>query len=126
MGGYLLKEKKDNDITIVASGSEVQLALDAAKELENKSINVNVVSMPSLDIFLQQSSEYQKMVIDPDKPVLVVECAHPNSWYKILNRSDKVIGIETFGESAPGGELLEHFGFNKEKVIQAAKSLIDD
>ena len=126
MGGYLLKEKKDNDITIVASGSEVQLALDAAKELENKSINANVVSMPSLDIFLQQSSEYQKMVIDPHKPVLVVECAHPNSWYKILNRSDKVIGIETFGESAPGGELLEHFGFNKEKVIQAAKSLIDD
>ncbi len=126
MGGYLLKEKKDNDITIVASGSEVQLALDAAKELENKSINANVVSMPSLDIFLQQSSEFQKMVIDPHKPVLVVECAHPNSWYKILNRSDKVIGIETFGESAPGGELLEHFGFNKEKVIQAAKSLIDD
>ena len=125
MGGYLLKEKKDNDITIVASGSEVQLALDAAKELENKSINVNVVSMPSLDIFLQQSSEFQKMVIDPHKPVLVVECAHPNSWYKILNRSDKVLGIETFGESAPGGELLEHFGFNKEKVIQAAKSLID-
>ena len=126
MGGYLLKEKKDNDITIVASGSEVQLALDAAKELENKSINANVVSMPSLDIFLQQSSEYQKMVIDPHKPVLVVECAHPNSWYKILNRSDKVLGIETFGESAPGSELLEHFGFNKEKVIQAAKSLIDD
>ena len=126
MGGYLLKEKKDNDITIVASGSEVQLALDAAKELENKSINANVVSMPSLDIFLQQSCEFQKMVIDPHKPVLVVECAHPNSWYKILNRSDKVLGIETFGESAPGGELLEHFGFNKEKVIQAAKSLIDD
>ena len=125
MGGYLLKEKKDNDITIVASGSEVQLALDAAKELENKSINANVVSMPSLDIFLQQSCEFQKMVIDPHKPVLVVECAHPNSWYKILNRSDKVLGIETFGESAPGGELLEHFGFNKEKVIQAAKSLID-
>ena len=126
MGGYLLKEKKDNDITIVASGSEVQLALDAAKELENKSINANVVSMPCFDIFLQQSSEFQKMVIDPHKPVLVVECAHPNSWYKILNRSDKVLGIETFGESAPGGELLEHFGFNKEKVIQAAKSLIDD
>ena len=125
MGGYLLKEKKGNDITIVASGSEVQLALDAAKELENKSINVNVVSMPSLDIFLQQSSEFQKMVIDPHKPVLVVECAHPNSWYKILNRSDKVLGIEAFGESAPGSELLEHFGFNKEKVIQAAISLID-
>jgi len=65
-------------------------------------------------------------IINPNKPVLVIECAHPNSWYKILNRSDKVIGIETFGESAPGSELLEHFGFNKDNVIQKAKSLIND
>ena len=126
MGGYLLEENKNPDITIVASGSEVQLALDAANELLNESIEANVVSMPSLDIFLKQSSEFQDKVINPNKPVLVVECAHPNSWYKILNRSDKVIGIESFGESAPGGELLDHFGFNKENVIKTAKSLIND
>ena len=126
MGGYLLEENKNPDITIVASGSEVQLALDAANELINESIEANVVSMPSLDIFLKQSSEFQDKVINPNKPVLVVECAHPNSWYKILNRSDKVIGIESFGESAPGGELLDHFGFNKENVIKTAKSLIND
>ena len=126
MGGYLLEENKNPDITIVASGSEVQLALDAANELSNESIEANVVSMPSLDIFLKQSSEFQDKVINPNKPVLVVECAHPNSWYKILNRSDKVIGIESFGESAPGGELLDHFGFNKENVIKTAKSLIND
>ena len=126
MGGYLLETFEKPDITIVASGSEVQLALDAAKDLRNDSIVVNVVSMPSLDIFLKQSSEYQNQIINPNKPVLVVECSHPNSWYKILNRSDAVIGIETFGESAPGNELLEHFGFNKENVIKKAKSLIND
>ena len=126
MGGYLLETVEKPDITIVASGSEVQLALDAAKDLRNDSIVVNVVSMPSLDIFLKQSSEYQNQIINPNKPVLVVECSHPNSWYKILNRSDAVIGIETFGESAPGNELLEHFGFNKENAIKKAKSLIND
>ena len=52
--------------------------------------------------------------------------SHPNSWYKILNRGDMVIGIESFGESAPGNELLKHFGFTKENVIDAAKSLIND
>ena len=126
MGGYLLEEHEDPNITIVASGSEVQLAIDAAKELKNESINANVVSMPCLDVFLKQSNQLQDKVINPNKPVLVIECAHPNSWYKILNRSDKVIGMETFGESAPGSELLEHFGFNKDNVIQAAKSLIND
>ena len=126
IGGYLLEEHEDPNITIVASGSEVQLAIDAAKELKNESINANVVSMPCLDIFLKQSNQLQDKVINPNKPVLVIECAHPNSWYKILNRNDKVIGMETFGESAPGSELLEHFGFNKDNVIQAAKSLIND
>ena len=126
MGGYLLEESDKLDITIVASGSEVQLALDAAKELKNDSINANVVSMPCLDIFLDQDKEYQNKIINPEKPVLVVECAHPNSWYRILNRNDKVIGIETFGESAPGSELLNHFGFNTDNVIKTAKSLIND
>ena len=126
MGGYLLEESDDFDLTIVASGSEVQLALDAAKELKNDSINANVVSMPCLDIFLDQDKEYQNKIINPEKPVLVVECAHANSWYRILNRNDKVIGIETFGESAPGSELLNHFGFNTDNVIKTAKSLIND
>jgi len=125
-GGYLLDQSDNPDMTIIASGSEVQLALDAAKQLKSESKNINVVSMPSLDIFLQQSEEYQRSIINPDKPVLVVECSHPNSWYKILNRNDKVIGIETFGESAPGSELLEHFGFTEENVIKTVKSLLND
>ena len=126
MGGYLLKVNDSPDLTIIASGSELQLALDASIELENDSIKANVVSMPSLDIFLEQSEEFQNTIIDSSKPILVVECGHPNSWYKILNRSDKVIGIESFGESAPGNVLLEHFGFTLENVVDTAKSLIND
>ena len=94
--------------------------------IKTDSIKANVVSMPSLDIFMQQKEDFQNSIIDPDKPILVVECSHPNSWYKILNRGDMVIGIESFGESAPGNELLKHFGFTKENVIDAAKSLIND
>ena len=125
-GGYLIDESDSSDITLIASGSEVQLIIDAAKELKNHSISANVVSMPSLDLFLQQTEEFQSSVINPDKPILVVECSHPNSWYRILNRKDKVIGIESFGESAPGSELLEHFGFNTENVVNSAKSLLND
>ena len=125
-GGYLIDESDSSDITLIASGSEVQLIIDAAKELKNHSISANVVSMPSLDLFLQQSEKFQSSVINPDKPILVVECSHPNSWYRILNRKDKVIGIESFGESAPGSELLEHFGFNTENVVNSAKSLLND
>ena len=125
-GGYLIDENDNSDITLIASGSEVQLIIDAAKELKNHSITANVVSMPSLDVFLQQSEEFQSSIINPDKPILVVECSHPNSWYRILNRKDKVIGIESFGESAPGSELLEHFGFNTENVVNSAKSLLND
>jgi len=125
-GGYLLESCDNPDITIIASGSEVQLALDASKELENDSIKSNVVSMPSLDKFLEMPEEYQNKTINSDKPILVVECGHPNSWYKILNRNDKVLGIESFGESAPGNQLLEHFGFTVENVVKIAKSLIND
>jgi len=125
-GGYLLETNSDPHLTIVATGSEVQLAIDAANELKTDSIKANVVSMPSLDIFMQQKEDFQNSIIDPNKPILVVECSHPNSWYKILNRGDMVIGIESFGESAPGNELLKHFGFTKENVIDAAKSLIND
>ena len=125
-GGYLIDESDNPDITLIASGSEVQLVIDAAKELKNNSICANVVSMPSLDVFLQQSEKFQTSIINPDKPILVVECSHPNSWYRILDRKDKVIGIESFGESAPGSELLEHFGFNTENVVNSAKSLLND
>ena len=125
-GGYLLREDKDAQVTLIASGSELQLTLDAAEKLAEDGIVANVVSMPCLDIFLENSKEYQSSVIKLNLPILVVELAHPNSWYKLLNKNDKVLGIETFGESAPAGVLLEHFGFTVPNVVDMAKSLVDE
>ncbi|MDB2489623.1 transketolase, partial [Gammaproteobacteria bacterium] len=126
-GGYLLDDQDNANITLIASGSELQLAIDAASSLKKEyGIMSNIVSMPCLDKFLQQNKEYQSSVIKEDLPSLVIELSHPNSWYKILNKSDKVLGIETFGESAPADILLEHFGFTTSNVVEMAKSLVDE
>ena len=126
-GGYLLSDQENANITLIASGSELQLALDAAEILQkDHGVISNVVSMPCLDTFLDQSEAYQSSVVKEDLPSLVIELSHPNSWYKILNKSDKVLGIETFGESAPANILLEHFGFTTPNVVELAKSLLDE
>lgn len=126
-GGYLLNSNADANINLVASGSEVQLAIDTAEKLkEEHGILSNIVSMPCLDKFLEKDKEYQASVINPDIPTLVTELSHPNSWYKILNKNDKVLGIETFGESAPASVLLEHFGFTVSNVVELAKSLVNE
>ena len=126
-GGYLLDDQDNASITLIASGSELQLSIDAASSLKKEhGIISNIVSMPCLDKFLQQNKEYQSSVIKEDLPSLVIELSHPNSWYKILNKSDKVLGIETFGESAPANVLLEHFGFTTSNVVEIAKSLVDE
>ena len=124
-GGYLLKEHNDPKLTLIASGSEVQLVLDAAGKLEENGINANVVSMPCLDIFLDTDDAYQSSIVKTDLPILAVELGHPNSWYKLLNKNDKVLGIDSFGESAPANVLLEHFGFTISNVVDMAKSLVD-
>ena len=126
-GGYLLSDQENANITLIASGSELQLALDAAEILQkDHGVISNVVSMPCLDKFLDQSEAYQLSVIKEDLPSLVIELSHPNSWYKILNKSDKVLGIETFGESAPANISLEHFCFTTTNVVELAKSLLDE
>jgi transketolase len=126
-GGYLIKENDNASISLVASGSELQLILDAAKALEkNFGIVSNVVSMPCLDRFLDNEDNYHSSILKPNLPILVVELSHPNSWYKLLNKKDKVLGIETFGESAPANILLEHFGFTIPNVVEMAKSLVDE
>ena len=125
-GGYSLKTDADAAITLIASGSELQMMLDAAEELKLAGIKSNVVSMPCLDVFLGSSEAYQASVIPNDLPILVAELSHPNSWYKLLNKTDRVLGMETFGESAPASDLLEHFGFNISNVVAMAKSLVNE
>ena len=125
-GGYLIKDNPDAQMTLIASGSELQMMLDASETLEECGVIANVVSMPCLDIFLNTSQEYQSTIIKDDLPILVAELSHPNSWFKLLNKKDKVLGIETFGESAPANVLLDHFGFNVPNVVEMAKSLMNE
>jgi len=125
-GGYALKTDANAAITLIASGSELQMMLDAAEELKLAGIKSNVISMPCLDLFLESSEAYQASVIPNDLPILVAELSHPNSWYKLLNKTDRVLGMETFGESAPASDLLEHFGFNISNVVAMAKSLVNE
>ena len=123
-GGYVLRDSDNPKINLIATGSEVQLAIEAYDLLAEKGISSTVISMPCLDIFLEQSEDFQESVIRPDTPCLVIEAAHPNSWYQLLGKDDAVMGMTTFGESAPGNILFEEFGFTTDKVVKKATQLI--
>ena len=123
-GGYLLSHEEDADITLVASGSEVQLILAAAKSIQNNGFKVNIVSIPCLDKFYLQDQTYRDSVVAPEIPKLVVEALHPDSWHGLVNLNDKIIGMKTFGESAPAGELMVKFGFTEENIVAEAKKLL--
>jgi transketolase len=123
-GGYLLSHEEDADITLVASGSEVQLILGAAKSIQNDGFKVNIASIPCLDKFYTQDQAYRDSVVDPDIPKLVVEALHPDSWQGLINLNDTIIGMKTFGESAPANELMIKFGFTEENIVTEVKKLL--
>jgi transketolase len=121
-GGYILKDSVGTpEIILIATGSEVSLALKAAESLGD---NVRVVSMPSTNIFDAQDSDYKESVL-PSTVIkrVAIEAAHTDFWYKYVGLSGKVVGMITFGESAPGNVLLEHFGFSVENVVKTVNSL---
>jgi transketolase len=121
-GGYILKDSVGApEVILIATGSEVSLALKAAESLGDK---VRVVSMPSTNIFDAQDNDYKASVFPPTVTKRVaIEAAHTDFWYKYVGLSGKVVGMTTFGESAPGNVLLEHFGFTVENVVNTVNSL---
>jgi transketolase len=123
-GGYLLSHEEDADITLIASGSEVQLIIAAAQSIQHEGLKVNVVSMPCLDKFYLQDKVYRDSVVAPEIPKLVVEALHPDSWQGLVNLNDTVIGMNTFGESAPASELMVKFGFTENNIITQVKKLL--
>jgi len=123
-GGYLLTHEENADITLIASGSEMQLILAAAQSIQNDGFKVNVVSIPCLDKFYLQDQAYRDSVVDPKIPKLVVEALHPDSWHGLVNLNDTIIGMRTFGESAPASKLMTKFGFTEENIIIEAKKLL--
>ena len=122
-GGYVLREAEDEDLVIIATGSEVELAINSAELLQAEDIKVKVVSIPCTELFDSQSEEYKLQVLGT-KPKIAIEAGSKDFWYKYLNVGDKVIGLDCFGESAPLKDLLEHFGFTNEKVVETCKKVL--
>jgi transketolase len=125
-GGYVLVEPRDPPCAvIIATGSEVPLAVEARKRLEQDGIPVRVVSMPSTNVFDRQDEVYRDRVLPPDLPCVAVEAGVSDFWRKYVGRSGAVVGIDRFGESAPAGDLFRYFGFTPERVIEAVKSVLE-
>jgi len=120
-GAYMVKEREGAGVTLMASGSELMLCLNAGCVLEEQGIKANVVSVPCLDLFNEQDDEYKKQVIRPMTKVLAVEAATATEYYRY---ADDVLGMESFGSSAPADLLFEKFGFTIENVVKRATSLV--
>ena len=123
-GGYVISETADAKAVIIATGSEVALALDAQKLLAAQGIPVNVVSMPCTSAFDRQEAAYRAAVLPEHLPRIAVEAGTPDGWYKYVGLNGAVIGISRFGESAPADELFKLFGITAEHVVQAVKSVL--
>ena len=125
-GAYVLKDSEGTpELILIATGSEVGLAMDAAAELEQQGKAVRVVSMPSAYRFNGQDAEYRESVLP--KAVtkrIAIEAAHADYWYKYVGLDGRVIGMTTYGESAPAGDLFKHFGFTVENVVKQANELL--
>ncbi|MFS1703095.1 transketolase [Alteromonas sp. AMM-1] len=124
-GGYVLVDCNGTpDLILIATGSEVQLAVDAAKQLSEQGKAVRVVSMPSTDVFERQDAAYREAVL-PSSVVkrVAVEALSKESWYKYVGFNGAIVGMDTFGESAPAGELFKHFNITVEAVVEAALGL---
>ncbi len=124
-GGYILLDPQERpELVIVATGSEVEPAVRAAKQLDQEGRRVRVVSMPCLEVFESQEVSYRNSVLPQDIPRLVVEAGTTEAWYKYVGSSGAILGLDRFGESAPGGELFKHFGLDTEGVLHKARELL--
>ena len=125
-GGYILRDCDGTpDAIIIATGSEVELAMAASKTEALEEVKIRVVSMPNTAQFDRQTREYRESVLPAEvKARLVVEAAVSAGWYKYVGLDGSVIGMDTFGESAPAKELFAYFGFTVDKVVEAVKKLV--
>ena len=123
-GGYILAEGTNPQAIIVATGSETSLAMEAHAALAAEGISSRVVSMPCTNVFDRQSQAYQDEILPLNLPTVAVEAAHPDFWRKYVGRLGAVVGIATFGESAPAKNLYQHFGITLEHVCEEVRKLI--
>ena len=122
LGAYIVNTtSSDYLVTLVASGSEVELALKAQKELKEINISSKVVSMPCQELFDRQSNDYKNEIINKNVPTITIEASSVSSWEKYSKNN---MGIESFGESAPFKEVYSHFNLTSAKIVELAKKII--
>jgi transketolase len=122
LGAYVVNTTSQNNvITLIATGSEVELALQAQKELKKINIDSKVVSMPCQELFDQQSVSYKNEIINKDAPAITIEASSVSSWEKYSRNN---MGIESFGESAPFKEVYQHFNLTSAKIVELVKKII--
>jgi transketolase len=129
LGGYILADSPISgrpDIVLIATGSEVQLALDGRERLAAGGVHARVVSMPSTSLFAAQSDDYRERILPTGVPILVIEAGSPVGWQSFVGPRIAVIGIDTFGSSAPGPVVMEHYGFTAENVCRQAHRVLDN
>jgi transketolase len=129
LGGYILADSPTSgrpDIVLIATGSEVQLALDGRERLAAGGVHARVVSMPSTSLFAAQSDDYRERILPTGVPILVIEAGSPVGWQSFVGPRIAVIGIDTFGSSAPGPVVMEHYGFTAENVCRQAHRVLDN
>ncbi len=123
-GGYILRDCENPRAVLIATGSEVELAVNAAATLAGQGIAVRVVSMPSTDVFERQEAGYKASVLGKGIPRVAIEAGVTDFWYKYVGLEGAVVGIDTFGESAPAPVLFKHFGFTVDNVVGKVKSVL--
>ena len=127
-GGYILKNcAGEPELILIATGSEVSLAVEAADKLAAQGRQVRVVSMPCTSVFDAQDAAYKQQVLPVEVGArIAIEAAHADYWYKYVGLEGRVIGMSTYGESAPADQLFEEFGFTVENILAAAEELLED
>ncbi len=125
-GGYVLADADDGktDVILIATGSEVDLAINSKAVLKEAGIDVRVVSMPCTQAFDRQDKKYQDSVLTPGVKRVSIEAGITDYWRKYVGLDGASVGIDTFGESAPGGDVLKHFGFTVDNVVSTVKSIV--
>ena len=123
-GAYVLEDAANPQVILIATGSEVSTALDAAKVLAGEGIAARVVSLPSWRIFEEQSAEYKASVLPAGVPKIAVEAGATLGWWKYVGLDGDVVGVDRFGASAPGPKVMAEYGFTPENVAARAKALV--
>ena len=123
-GGYVLADAANAKMVLIATGSEVALAMDAKKVLDDQGIPTRVVSMPSTNVFDRQDQAYKDSVLPKGVKRVAIEAGVTSFWYKYVGLEGAVVGMDTFGESAPAPELFKHFGFTVENVVNTVKGIV--